>query len=572
MNVIGALALAVADLVELYAQCRHGGNNCGHNCPNCTVTKADRTNELVSVTAYDTSRSRSQTDCIVDSVQVYLETLLTTTYAGRALPRSVYDDIRREFGVVLGPSWFESVPFDEHRLGFRDGEHMFFFGIFKDFINQITRPEYMHPTTLRRFVARLELFEFPRGTTKLVVDYNKDRELGNRFGKGVSMSAYRQLALAVMFVLYGMVERRYFQHYCALYLWHLECMYMDKSVQTVTEIQGRGMTMVQQGMKLLPQVYDKPNGHALIEMIQRGLPLLVRQQFSSSGKFESHHRDGKAVLPSRHAIENALDLYNKRDTLRMCLRGAGWGPRRQYTFGSGIFTLRDLRDPNRPHPLISAITNLMPTSLSPSTLLPHAADKYHWNDGWVPSEWYRIDGKIKTAQPSSAIWSMIMLCVADLESGVDLKIEDCSFRYPRRIRRKHTDSSSLSIFVGDTISISVYAEPMEQPDDLASDQFAVVHEMILVKHPTTRFVVFIPHWYKDSRAGVPQVHRCFKTRVVTLSETPVLPEEVFSVGNIKEKVMPVHACDEACVLRYVVLFSHIIQGVMVSFIPMLCYV
>ena len=153
-----------------------------------------------------------------------------------------------------------------------------------------------------------------------------------------------------------------------------------------------------------------------------------------------------------------------------------------------------------------------------------------------------------------------------------LKIEDCSFRYPRRIRRKHTDSSSLSIFVGDTISISVYAEPMEQPDDLASDQFAVVHEMILVKHPTTRFVVFIPHWYKDSRAGVPQVHRCFKTRVVTLSETPVLPEEVISVGNIKEKVMPVHACDEKCVLRYVVLFSHIIQGVMVSFIPMLCYV
>ena len=530
----GALALAVADSVQLCSQCRHGGNNCGHNCPNCTTTKEDRLSTTMPVKAYHITRTRSQTDCIVQSVKVHLEQLRITNYSGGPVPRTVVEDLRREFGVLMETSWFESIDFDEHRQGFRDGEHLFFFGLFRDMLNVLTY-EKMHSGDVKTFVARLRTFEPPKGSLPLVMDYSIERKQGKRFGSGVSMTAYRQLAMVALFMLDGLLHATYYKHFCNLYLYHVKCMYIDKSVEDIKRVQQEGLSVLAEGAALLPEVYDKPNGHAMLELVLRGLPLLVRTQFAVTGKFESHHQESKSVLPSRSSLLNAMDLYNKRDTLRMCLRGARWGAQRQFVFGPGLRNIRDAKHPERPHAIVSAVSSLCTR--------PHIdkSEDYDWNADWTPLSWLRVAKSYQRIAPAPAMWALIQEFVTLQEPLTTLPVSMCQFRYPIKLRHLLPDGSSRLVYVGDTCTGKISED--------GTDAFAVIHKIIEVHHDTCRFMVVVPRWYGDEKKGTPKYHTATKTRIVSLFKD-VSCTEVISVGWIQNKVMPVHHCSDTCITTW----------------------
>jgi len=167
----GTLALAPADLHQLSSQCRHGGSNSEHNCPNCCVIQEDRTNPDIQLTNYDITRTRSQTDKIVEICLKWIQS--DANRRGVPVPKSVIEDIRREFGVKLQPSWYEGWEYDEHRQGFRDAEHLFYYGIFREQMSVLT--DAMSSSQRETFIARIDSFKWPDGMPELSFDFNPKR-------------------------------------------------------------------------------------------------------------------------------------------------------------------------------------------------------------------------------------------------------------------------------------------------------------------------------------------------------------------------------------------------------------
>jgi len=543
----GALAMVVADSVQLSHQCRHGGAASTTNCPNCTCIIEDRLDTTLELNSSNVTRFRMQTDCIIDSINTYLLALQEEKYNGGRVPISRCQNIRREFGVSsLRPSWFLGAFFDEHRQGLRDAEHLIYYGLLKQLLNFLTTAPIMKAGALHIFISRVSAFQWPKGTSTLAFDFNPKRGQ-KRWGTEVSMTMYKQLGLCVLFCLDGLVDRSYIKHYSELWLWHIRVLYLPVSHNDVPALQEEGLRILEYGEDHLNEVYDRPNGHGLLEFIKRTLPLIVNVRFAMSGRFEKHHQPGKRVNVSRNMIMNSMNLENKRSTLRHMFHGMKWGPNREYALGPGLMNLCNYGrgKEQKPHRLLLQITKVLPEP----QLLPHM-DSYDWNTKWTPSNMVKRDalGKLGplTMAPSPREWTAILRFLHEQDPDTIYHKTECTFQYPRILKTYYHDATSAMVRVGDSVQVNPSSD-----DPTAQFQHCIIIKIIEVRHKITNFIVFIPRWY-DVCDGKERRHPIRGTRIVKLLSSPddapadqhhVL--EVFSVDCINHQVMIVHACHDS---------------------------
>ena len=552
----GTLALAPADLHQLSSQCRHGGSNSEHNCPNCCVIKEDRTNPDIQLTNYDITRTRSQTDKIVEICLKWIQS--DANRRGVPVPKSVIEDIRREFGVKLQPSWYEGWEYDEHRQGFRDAEHLFYYGIFREQMSVLT--DAMSSSQRETFIARIDSFKWPDGMPELSFDFNPKRGK-KRWGTDVSMTMYKQLFVAVLFVLEGITTTQCYKHFARLWLWHLKILDNHNSVDDIPELQKEGITIVKEGARIMSEVYDRPNGHGLIEMITRTLPALVYIRLVTSGNFERHHQLTKRMNPSRHFVVDAMKSFNVIDTLRSLIHGTRWGPNREYILGHGLRTLKDPQDPRMPHKLIAAITS---AQLDP-VLVDDKLDLYHYHDDWLPYN-YKYQEKNNhpvTAMPDSSTLTSILNELARLEEKVD--VDKCKWRWPKSLRKFFTHGDHRIIRQGHTVlckwedkeyvaKIHSIIELRYTPIPRKTGRPKKVRRVtdilrgcpVTVRKLGTEWrIVFIQvryytHLGRRSRTTQVKMHPIRKTRLMSLNDK--VDDQVFTCGHLVRQLLPVHSC------------------------------
>ena len=112
------------------------------------------------------------------------------------------------------------------------------------------------------------------------------------------MTMYRHAGLAVMFCLEGLVPQEVQAQFCEWYLWSTAVRYDEHNHAGIVALQSQGLELLEQGKRILPDVYDRPKGHRLLEIIRKTLPLLGRLRLAATGNFEKHHQMGKGVNPN----------------------------------------------------------------------------------------------------------------------------------------------------------------------------------------------------------------------------------------------------------------------------------
>ena len=107
------IAALPADLMQIYSNCRHGGNASNMNCPNCWTTKHDRL-DIRDLRDHELIR----TDTFTDHIIAYV--------VGKQLSPHKTRQLLRSYGIHgSDPSPFEGCGVDTHQQSFRDYQHLF---------------------------------------------------------------------------------------------------------------------------------------------------------------------------------------------------------------------------------------------------------------------------------------------------------------------------------------------------------------------------------------------------------------------------------------------------------------
>ena len=108
-----------------------------------------------------------------------------------------------------------------------------------------------------------------------------------------------------------------------------------------------------------PIVFDKPNGHGILEIVDRALPALVNLVFVATGEYERAHITSKLKRKGCHDTQKlALSEDAVRRGLQLATHGYQWGGQAKLTIGPGVTSI--LGDPrglgSRTAPLLTLET------------------------------------------------------------------------------------------------------------------------------------------------------------------------------------------------------------------------
>jgi hypothetical protein len=98
-------------------------------------------------------------------------------------------------------------------------------------------------------------------------------------------------------------------------------------------------------------VFNLPNGHSLLELVHRQLPLLRNCIFARTNLDERHHRRAKrnALKKTKNKPLHTMFQYNIVSTTAYMLNGGRWGKHMQFIMSR---RLRELKMDGKVHPLI----------------------------------------------------------------------------------------------------------------------------------------------------------------------------------------------------------------------------
>ena len=106
-------------------------------------------------------------------------------------------------------------------------------------------------------------------------------------------------------------------------LWHLHTLISNPDGLTLEEVEtaSKGLdAVVTSGYELLPSVYNKPNGHNLIELVKHDLPLLRSVHFTGTDAWERMHAYGKRE--SAHCPD--IGNWSSQEALTLAMHGTPW--------------------------------------------------------------------------------------------------------------------------------------------------------------------------------------------------------------------------------------------------------
>jgi hypothetical protein len=108
----------------------------------------------------------------------------------------------------------------------------------------------------------------------------------------------------------------------------------------VKPLQDRVRSLIVDAKKV-GNMFDRPNGHSLIELVLRQLPLLQNCVFARTNTQERHHRWGKLNTLSK-AVDKAaktMAQYNHHVTCAFMSNGGKWGDNMQYKASAAFRSL-----------------------------------------------------------------------------------------------------------------------------------------------------------------------------------------------------------------------------------------
>ena len=115
----------------------------------------------------------------------------------RTVPASCYASMRRHYGRKPGPPLLEGVDVDHHKQSWWDPAHLLLFGVIKLIIKTYLKS--MSDKQREEFQIRLRDYPWPSGTPSPI------QAIKAKFGSGVSMTAWKNIAFASLHCLQGLV-------------------------------------------------------------------------------------------------------------------------------------------------------------------------------------------------------------------------------------------------------------------------------------------------------------------------------------------------------------------------------
>jgi hypothetical protein len=511
------ISLLPADLPQLSANCRHGGTASKSNCPTCFAEISSR----LEPDSISERRSDRAIDTMIDFVMNILDYANLSDSAKGKIRQSCYN-------ILIKASILAGCDVDIPRQSFRDGHHLFFAGLLKVMLNHIL--SLMNREQRNEFRIRLRDFSWPRHV--LVCEINTKMNVG----AAISQSLYRQLALAASWALDGLVATEIYCHFVDFYLWIADFFNpLGFSEITVKKAIQKGLEILENGSKLMPKVWDRPNGHSFLEVVLHDLPLLRNGNFSGTNHFELHHQTAKKFIIGHHKGElTAMHRFNVRDTLQFILHGSKWGPKREYKGGKDLLSIRDIRVSrmHQPHPLVSGMNTLSP----PSGVYSGAG---HWLP--ISFQWEKKRGKtpmLRSDPPTSS--EIVAIKERFFKDSPELKLnfDNAKYYYPNGIQAV-IDSRIVKIHVDDDVKVSYREE-----DSHNAPAFATVDKFLKIEIDGQSWLMFFPVWYWTKLYRKKIV--CHSIRKTIQVERKQMEEsdfmQPFFVSDILEQVMILHDC------------------------------
>lgn len=124
--------------------------------------------------------------------------------------------------------------------------------------------------------------------------------------------------------------------------------------------------IVTTGKRVLPNDWDKPNTHSVLELAFHTLPALMNANLASTQGFERRHVLSKAMMSTGgNKVGQKEDIATRRivqlEGFKNALHGTTWGPDGDFKLGQGILNMRDYRQGREhlPHFLLETIAPTM---------------------------------------------------------------------------------------------------------------------------------------------------------------------------------------------------------------------
>lgn len=247
-NLVGRVAVMPADLMQLYTNVRHGGNACTWNCPNCLIHVQDRGDTHLDIRGVVLERTGELVDMCVkqaeEEVDAWRQLDTHKRFPQGEISASRFDKIRTKYALSkLTPPPFGRNALDECRLGLRDPDHLWLYGIFLCMHNHMFY-ECMNVPARGRFIARCRDFPCLAGHARLNVPWKIENR--KKWGRGISMSLYRQLTFVGVTAYKGLVPPDIYALYVRLWRFYVEIR-KPIAAADVSRLQRQGIQLLRDG-------------------------------------------------------------------------------------------------------------------------------------------------------------------------------------------------------------------------------------------------------------------------------------------------------------------------------------
>ena len=310
----------------------------------------------------------------------------------------------------------------------------------------------------------------------------------------------------------------------------------------------------------MQEVYDRPNGHGLLELINRTLPILVYLRLVTAGDFERHHQATKRVNPRRWMCAYAIRMHHRLGSTSS-IATALTPPWNSLGAGAAVSTWTRTSISRRPkesrHTPSIDYQHYIAVLSKPIHTPPHLhRDLYHYNEEWFPSFYEKTSTSnhpLRVA-PDAKISESIFDWLQTLGEDVSNNNVCCNWRYPTRLRKFFKDGSHLSIKVGHTVvcdqqdqeaigKIHKIIEGRYRPNPnpvgrpKRQRRFSDHSSPAQHKQGEWRFVFVQVRWYDEIASAA---HPIRKTKLMTLRQE--IDATLFPCGLIHGPTLAIHAC------------------------------
>jgi hypothetical protein len=555
------LGMLRADLVQVYKQCGHMGNNALKNCPQCTVSKEDRINILYDV--QEKRRSKAQTTMIRQQIRTELRRAQPSDTENKddrfnigEYKQHIYNEIRKKYGINLGKSLYHGLDVDAHKQSVRDSSHLFLYGILKRLLSYFYK-QVLKPKGRAQFLARVKAF--PWSNTSLFVRVLNSAST-SKFSSSMSMEAWKQYAMVCLTCLDGLIDRGLLKHFTATWFFYLDSTSPDgiagipewkRLVQTAKGIVGTGS-------RLIPSVWNVPNGHGVLEFAINTLWSTMNGSLTSVSQGERHHNVLKTKgknAGTKDVERHMMQRLRSVESLRYAFCGGTWGDKHSLKLGTDLL---NAQVDGEEHPVILALSPLRRMEAVEKRLQNTFRDlaeefvQHDTVDSWRPV--YRKSVILKEPadmkSDNGQLFASVKAFVRDVYKDEISSFNQALISVTRLSSIQRTESIShkqYRVGLGDYVCMD-WVEPGAS-NLIVTDAYCQVRALLKVSlrlpNGVKSHLLFVPYYfYRKFTANRPDLQRHTQRRTVFVKRVPQANcEPAQWCFAIKYRVLMVHSCN-----------------------------